>query len=224
MHFAGIYDLGCIGECINLERLDLSGNNITNLAPLASLRLLVVLNLSANRISNLEPISSCESLQSLNVAGNLICSPDNLHALKSLRKLEIIRLKDNTYNYTNPVCKNSSYRNILLEMFPNIKVLDGERVVGRGSDLYQLCKDIDDTIKASIFKNCQLPELPDCKPWVEDSFWEIKRSNNAIVDEAYKQFNDVLHECRLLNSRASHAISQTERSLGLKNQPKQYAV
>lgn len=49
----GIYDLGCIGECINLERLDLSGNNITNLAPLASLRLLLVLNLSANRISNI---------------------------------------------------------------------------------------------------------------------------------------------------------------------------
>lgn len=49
----GVHDLGCIGECMNLERLDLSGNNITNIAPLASLRLLSVLNLSANRISNL---------------------------------------------------------------------------------------------------------------------------------------------------------------------------
>ncbi|XP_076863606.1 leucine-rich repeat-containing protein 61 [Brachyhypopomus gauderio] len=220
----GIYDLGCIGECINLERLDLSGNNITNVAPIASLRVLVVLNLSSNRISNLDPISSCESLQSLNLAGNLISSPDNLHPLKSLRTLESIRLKDNTHNYTNPVCKNSSYRNMLLEMFPHIKVLDGERVVGRGSDLYQLCKDIDDTIKANIFKNGQLPEVPDCKPWVEDGFWEIKRSNNAIVDEAYKQFNDVLHECRLLNSRASYAVSQTERTLCIKNQAKQYAV
>lgn len=27
----------------------------------------------------------------------------------------------------------------------------GERVVGRGSDLYQLCKDIDDTIKGMYF-------------------------------------------------------------------------
>ena len=50
---AGIHDLGCIGECTSLERLDLSGNNITNLAPLASLRILVALNVSANRISNL---------------------------------------------------------------------------------------------------------------------------------------------------------------------------
>ncbi|XP_046889161.1 leucine-rich repeat-containing protein 61 isoform X4 [Hypomesus transpacificus] len=169
----GICDLGCIGECTNLERLDLSGNNITKLVPLSSLRLLIVLNVSANRISNL-------------------------------------------------VCKNTSYRSSLLEMFPNIKVLDGERVVGRGSDLYQLCKDIDDTIKAGLFKNGQLPELSE--PWVEDGFWEIKRSNNAIIEEAYKQFNDVLHECRLLNNRAAHIISQTERSLSLKNQSKQYAV
>ncbi|CAK6951010.1 leucine-rich repeat-containing protein 61 isoform X2 [Scomber scombrus] len=212
---------------MNLERLDLSGNNITNLAALSSLRLLFVLNLSANRISNLEPLHNCENLQNLNLAGNNISSIESFHCLKSLRKLENIRLKDNTYNYTNPVCRNTPYRTIILEMFPTIKVLDGERVVGRGSDLYQLCKDIDDTIKgtpAGLYKNGQLIEHPDCKPWVEDTYWEIKRSNNAIIDEAYKQFNDVLHECRLLNNRATHVISQTERSMSLKKQPKQYAI
>ncbi|KAM9375473.1 leucine-rich repeat-containing protein 61 isoform 1-T1 [Pholidichthys leucotaenia] len=220
----GIHDLGCIGECINLERLDLSGNNVSNLAPLASLRLLAVLNLSSNRVSSLEPLRSCDSLQNLNVAGNVISSVENLHCLVSLRKLENIRLKDNTYNYTNPVCRNQSYRTAVLEMFPNIKVLDGERVVGRGSDLYQLCKDIDDTIKAGLYKNGQLIEHPDCKPWVDDSYWEIKKSSNTIIEEAYKQFNDVLHECRLLNNRATHVISQTERSMSLKKQPKQYAI
>ncbi|KAI1904458.1 hypothetical protein AGOR_G00005850 [Albula goreensis] len=220
----GIFDLGCVGECKNLERLDLSGNNIINLTPLASLQLLIVLNLSANRIANLEPICKCDSLQSLNVAGNLISSIESLQCLRSLRKMESIRLKDNTNNYTNPVCKNSSYRNILLEMFPNLKVLDGERVVGRGSDLYQLCKDIDDTIKAGMFKNGQVVELPDCKPWVEDGFWEIKRSNNAIIEEACRQFNDVLSECRLLNHKAAHVITQTERSLSSTTQPKQYTL
>lgn len=220
----GIHDLGCIGECINLERLDLSVNNITNLAPLSSLRLLSVLNLSANRISNLEPLRTCDNLQNLNVAGNIITCIENLHCLASLKRLESIRFKDNTYNYTNPVCRNSSYRTIVLDMFPNIKVFDGERVVGRGSDLYQLCKDIDDTIKAGVYKNGQLVEHSDSKPWVEDNYWEIKRSNNAIVEEAYKQFNDVLHECRLLNNRATHVISQTERSMSLKKLPKQYAI
>ncbi|XP_064168520.1 leucine-rich repeat-containing protein 61-like isoform X3 [Anguilla rostrata] len=220
----GIFDLGCVGECKNLERLDLSGNNITNLTPLASLRLLLVLNLSSNRISNLEPICNCDSLQSLNVAGNLISSIENLQCLQSLRKIESIRLKDNTYNYTNPICKNSSYRNVLLEMLPSLKVVDGERVVGRGSDLYQLCKDIDDTIKAGTLKNGQMQELPECKPWVEDGFWEIKRSNNAIIEEACKQFNDILSECRLLNHKAANVITQTERTLSSNSQPKQYAV
>lgn len=42
---------------------------------------------------------------------------------------------------------------------------------------------------AGLYKNGQLVEHTDCKPWVEDSYWEIKRSNNAIIDEAYKQFN-----------------------------------
>ncbi|KAM9375474.1 leucine-rich repeat-containing protein 61 isoform 2-T2 [Pholidichthys leucotaenia] len=176
------------------------------------------------KLRGVEPLRSCDSLQNLNVAGNVISSVENLHCLVSLRKLENIRLKDNTYNYTNPVCRNQSYRTAVLEMFPNIKVLDGERVVGRGSDLYQLCKDIDDTIKAGLYKNGQLIEHPDCKPWVDDSYWEIKKSSNTIIEEAYKQFNDVLHECRLLNNRATHVISQTERSMSLKKQPKQYAI
>lgn len=38
---------------MTLERLDLSVNNISNLASLASLRHLSVLNLSSNKISNL---------------------------------------------------------------------------------------------------------------------------------------------------------------------------
>ncbi|XP_061078343.1 leucine-rich repeat-containing protein 61-like isoform X5 [Conger conger] len=176
------------------------------------------------KLRNLEPISNCDSLQSLNVAGNLISSIDNLKCLQSLRQMESIRLKDNTYNYTNPVCKNSSYRNILLEIFPNLKAVDGERVVGQGSDLYQLCKDIDDTIKAGMLKNGQIQELPECKPWVEDGFWEIKRSNNAIIEEACKQFNDILSECRLLNHKAAHVITQTERTLSSSAQPKQYTV
>lgn len=32
----------------------------------------------------------------------------------------------------------------------------GERVVGRGSELYQLCKDIDDTIKGTFVYYCYI--------------------------------------------------------------------
>lgn len=45
------------------------------------------------------------------------------------------------------------------------------------------------SIQAGSYKNGQLVEHTDCKPWVEDNYWELKRSNNAIIEEAYKQFN-----------------------------------
>ena len=48
-----ITDLGCIGECVGLERLDLSKNDVTKLYALAGLTNLTHLNLSANRISSL---------------------------------------------------------------------------------------------------------------------------------------------------------------------------
>ncbi|OPJ87074.1 leucine-rich repeat-containing protein 61 isoform A [Patagioenas fasciata monilis] len=47
----GIAHLGCLGDCTSLEWLDLSGNAITQLGPLAALKSLAVLNLS--------PCSSC---------------------------------------------------------------------------------------------------------------------------------------------------------------------
>ena len=46
-------DLGCVGECSALERLDLSYNDITRLYALAGLTALTDLNLTANRISSL---------------------------------------------------------------------------------------------------------------------------------------------------------------------------
>lgn len=62
-----------------------------------------------------------------------------------------------------------------------------------------------------MYKNGQLPEVPDCKPWVEDGFWEIKRSNNAIVEEAYKQFNGntfyVFRPCALLRLYGHNSYS-----------------
>ena len=48
-----ISDLGCIGECTNLERLDLSRNDISKLFALAGLSNISYLNLSGNRITSL---------------------------------------------------------------------------------------------------------------------------------------------------------------------------
>ena len=53
IHSLDINDLGCIGECVGLERLNLSRNDITKLYALAGLSQLSHLNLSCNRIQSL---------------------------------------------------------------------------------------------------------------------------------------------------------------------------
>uniref|UniRef100_A0AAQ4PUT1 Leucine rich repeat containing 61 n=1 Tax=Gasterosteus aculeatus aculeatus TaxID=481459 RepID=A0AAQ4PUT1_GASAC len=202
----GIHDLGCPGECMSLEKLDLSANNITNL-DLAGNIISRYRNVTMSRIINMSVITF------ISHGLFLLNSIESLHCLQPLRKLKNIRLKDNTYNYSNPVCRNSAYRNTGHRCCsPNIKLLDGERVVGRGSDLYQLCKDIDRRYFTGLYKNGQLVEHSDCKPWVEDNYWEIKRSNNAIIEEAYKRFNG-----RSSSLRAPGALehSKTESSLML---------
>ncbi|XP_043536083.1 leucine-rich repeat-containing protein 61 isoform X3 [Chiloscyllium plagiosum] len=163
----GITNLGCIGDCVNVERLDLSGNDISNLAPLTSLKVLIVLNLSANRISNLDPLCSCENLQNLNLSGNLISSVDSLRSLSELKNLEVIRLKDTVCNFSNPVCMNTAYHSAMLEIFPKIKSLDGERLSGRGSDLYQLCKKMEDSLKEMLFLPLESQELS-TGLWIQD--------------------------------------------------------
>ncbi|XP_069760643.1 leucine-rich repeat-containing protein 61 isoform X3 [Narcine bancroftii] len=190
----GICSLGCIDDCVNLERLDLSRNDISNLKPLASLRLLTVLNLSANRISNLDPLHACENLQSLNLAGNLISSFDALHSITDLKNLDTMRLKDTICSFSNP----------------------GERVSGRGSDLYQLCKNIDASLKeidGSV--PIHAPLVP--KKWVEDGYWELKPMQQTQTDEAIEQFHGLVKECRELNSKAADVITKIRRTLRAAN-------
>ncbi|XP_048376837.1 leucine-rich repeat-containing protein 61 isoform X2 [Stegostoma tigrinum] len=217
----GISNLGCIGDCVNVERLDLSGNDISNLSPLSSLKILAVLNLSANRISNVDPLRSCENLQNLNLSGNLIGSVDSLLSLSELKNLEMIRLKDTVCNFSNPVCMNTAYHSTMLEIFPKIKCLDGERLSGRGSDLYQLCKEMDDSLKGLVPFYCNIEmcssghvgELPDHKKWVEDNYWELKPIQKTQLNEAVEKFYYILKECRELNNKAADVIEKTERTL-----------
>ncbi|XP_072269229.1 leucine-rich repeat-containing protein 61 [Pyxicephalus adspersus] len=218
----GIYELGCIGECSNLERLDLSNNNITHLAPLSSLKMMVALNLSCNRVSSLEPLASCDNLQTLNVAGNLLCGIDSLQCLKGLRKLESIRLRDPVYNLSNPLCANTSYRHAVLDTIPSVRVIDGERVTGNGSDLYHLCRDIDNSLKRFTSSNGMVEVPGSAKPWVEDGYWDLKPPQSTIIEETYKQFNDILQECKELSNRADDTITQAERALSIRSDTNSY--
>ncbi|XP_054847877.1 leucine-rich repeat-containing protein 61 [Eublepharis macularius] len=212
----GLSDLGCLGECSSLEWLDLSSNAITHLGPLSSLKALAVLNISFNRITTLEPLGGCENLQSLNAAGNLLSSLQHLQSLTGLRRLENLRLSSSAGCPSNPICASLGYRVAMAEMFPGVKVIDGERVLGRGSELYQLCKDLDCSLKRFPSNSgVGITELTGlAKPWVAEGYWDLRPTRrSSIVEEAYKQFNEVLQECRELSKRADDAISQAEQAL-----------
>ncbi|KAM6202229.1 leucine-rich repeat-containing protein 61 [Rhynchocyon petersi] len=208
----GLVDLGCLGECLGLEWLDLSGNALTHLGPLATLRQLTVLNVSHNRLTGLEPLAACESLQSLNAAGNLLTSPGQLQCLTGLRGLENLRLQDPLARLSNPLCASPSYRAVVRELLPGLKVIDGERVTGCGSELYQLCQDLDSSLRPIPVPSLRATEA---QPWVEPSYWEswpVKSS--SILEEAYRQFQATLQECWDLARQADDSVTQAEQVLG----------
>ncbi|XP_069317720.1 leucine-rich repeat-containing protein 61 [Eulemur rufifrons] len=207
----GLADLGCLGECLGLEWLDLSGNELTQLGPLASLRQLAVLNVSNNRLTGLEPLAACENLQSLNAAGNLLATPSQLQCLAGLRCLEHLRLRDPLARLSNPLCTSPSYWAAVRELLPGLKVIDGERVTGRGSELYQLCRDLDSSLHPSSSPG---PRATEAKPWVEPGYWESwPTRSSSILEEACRQFEDTLQECRDLDRQASDSLAQAEQAL-----------
>ncbi|XP_074757112.1 leucine-rich repeat-containing protein 61 [Athene noctua] len=220
----GIAHLGCLGDCANLEWLDLSGNAIAQLGPLAALRSLAVLNLARNRVASLEPLGSCHNLQSLNVAGNLVSSLHQLQCLTGLRRLESLRLRDPLARLGNPLCAAPAYRDALADMFPALKAIDGQRVSGRGSELYQLCRHLDTSLGRGDGDDAGTrppPHTP--QPWVEAGFWEPRPPRrSSIMEEAYKQFGEALQECRDLSRRADDTIAQAERALSSHPDPNSF--
>ena len=62
----------CLGGCLQLERLDLSYNDISQLHSLSPLESLLSLNLSANRIASLNGLQALDQLERLDLSGNLI--------------------------------------------------------------------------------------------------------------------------------------------------------
>ncbi|XP_005091618.1 leucine-rich repeat-containing protein 61 [Aplysia californica] len=210
---AGISDVGCIGECTSLERLDLSYNNVSRLHKLAGLSALVKLNLAANRISSLEGLQSLENLQSLNVSGNLIGSVDCLRYLAGLEKFTSLRLQDPANGLSNPMC-NMSYLDGVLMMLPVLITLDGQRVRGRGSELFQLCKHMDQAMYN--FKSVNASSMPevghDATHDVDSQQWMLDIGGEAKVQEAEENLRAMLDGCKQLSNKAALVLYDSEEA------------
>lgn len=78
-----------IEHCQNLTVLDISGNELESIGPLASLKLLKILDLSRNRVNNLNALSDCTDLLYLNLSDNEITDITPLGELQGLVSLDL---------------------------------------------------------------------------------------------------------------------------------------
>ncbi|XP_074658686.1 leucine-rich repeat-containing protein 61-like [Tubulanus polymorphus] len=213
-----IADLGCVGECAQLERLDLSRNSVSRLYALASLTNLQYLNLSANRIASLEGLQTLDNLIGLNLSGNLICSVDSLQTLAGLEKLEQLRLQEKLENgLTNPVCSNVNYAAEVRAILPKLKMLDGEKLSGRGRDFYELCAEIDRDLRDGICRDGPVREKTMPTPWLPSSYWAVAgacEADDQIASQAEEQVDEFLTDCRRLGELSTAVLDDIERKIG----------
>lgn len=86
---SGISDLTGLNYCIHLNKLDLEGNQITNLNPLSRLTALTDLNFSDNQIHDLAPLTLLRELRSLNVGNNPLVGLKPLEPLIWMERLDL---------------------------------------------------------------------------------------------------------------------------------------
>ena len=98
----GIKNLLGLENAVNLEKLDLNENEISDLSPIAKLNRLTKLSLIRNRISNLQPLSELTNLEYLDLYANKIVDISPLAKLTNLKHLDLHNNNDQTGDPVHP--------------------------------------------------------------------------------------------------------------------------
>ena len=93
----GLGDINFLAQFTGLKRLDLSGNKLVDLSPLAALEELEELNASNNQITDVTPLASMTSLKKIDLSQNAI---QDETPLLNLPALEWLSLKENQLTAT----------------------------------------------------------------------------------------------------------------------------
>ena len=102
----------------SIKNLNLWGNNIDDITLLSEMPFLEIISLSVNHIKDLSVFSKLKNLKELYLKDNQISDFNQIEHLKNCPKLDILCLTD------NPICKQSNYRQKILEILPHLKKLD----------------------------------------------------------------------------------------------------
>ncbi|NXD72217.1 LRCC1 protein, partial [Eolophus roseicapillus] len=148
-----------LGHLQNLQHLDLSSNQIRRIEGLSSLANLRTLSLSCNLITKVEGLEKLYNLTMLNLSYNHIHDLSGFQCLNGTsHKISHIDLHSNCVNNinhlvqctkglcclthltlkkngkANPVCHTAGYREIVLQMLPQLTALDGRYTSGEPVD------------------------------------------------------------------------------------------
>lgn len=103
--FSDIEDLTGLQFAVNLERLNLGYNALSELGPLEELTDLTVLLLWGNEIEDVGPLATLTSLEELALSYNDRIS--DIEPLQNLTQLEALRLRRNVIDDVSPLVANS---------------------------------------------------------------------------------------------------------------------
>lgn len=112
LRYRAIEELSPLSGFENLERLNLTGNNISDLSPLLTLKNLKRLMLGNNQIKNIEHLTSIQGLEFVVLKGNLIESIHGIDAL--LDSLWYLDLADNPIADYKPILKLSKLQKLAI--------------------------------------------------------------------------------------------------------------
>ena len=132
----GITDLIGLEHATNLSFLDIGGNQIRDIRPLAGLINLTGLSLANNPVEDITPLADLINLTSLNLAGNGVESLEPLAGLVQLQRLDLFynRVKDLT-----PLANLTALTDLVLthnqvgDLTPLVGLVNLERLYMRGN-------------------------------------------------------------------------------------------
>ena len=161
----------------SIQNLNLSKNQITSLNGLNQLKNLKILDVSSNQITTWEGISKLTGLEILNIADNNIADLAQIEKFKANINLRELDLRN------NPVWEVENYRDIVLDLLPNLRMLDQVSVSDNGRmkkgpiDLKRLAieSQVDKFLSGSV---TQPPKPPHSKS--PDERRSLERSSPSI--------------------------------------------
>ncbi|KAF8063013.1 hypothetical protein HT031_003852 [Scenedesmus sp. PABB004] len=107
---------------VGLRELDISGNYVTCLAPLAGARALEVLQAARNHLASCDGVQALTTLRRLDLSGNCLGRLEALAPCSGLALLSELRAKD------NPATATQDARRAAVRLLPQLLLLDGAAV------------------------------------------------------------------------------------------------